>query len=82
MTQEEKELINKLNEKQTYFEAILALSQSQGISQLLAWEQIEAQRIELGLQAKYTSFESFRVSKSIFYRKMLEIENNSTTPIL
>lgn len=67
-----RQTIEKLDTPETYFEAVVELSQDQDISQKKAWQIIETQRVELGLREKYTSFESFRVCKYLFYKKLRE----------
>lgn len=62
--------IERLDTPSSYFSAISELAQSEDISQKKAWEIIESQRVELGLREKYTSFESFRVCKYLFYKKL------------
>lgn len=54
-----------------YFELYLEFRQS-GMTAKAAWSRVEAELAAYGLQGKYTSFESFRVSSRPIMRRELK----------
>lgn len=57
---------NKLNNKKDYFQRHFELSKTQ--TQLEAWKALEIEWFEDNGRPLYTTFESFRKNKSIYYQ--------------